>query len=87
MMNFPDLTVDGSFTLGAAVLAKLLSSGQSVYFSLFVAAVSGFLAGAATASLNRYLGISKILSGILIMLILYSISLGISGRGETACLA
>lgn len=86
MMNFPDLTVDGSFTLGAAVLAKLLSSGQSVYFSLFAAAASGFLAGAATASLNRYLGISKILSGILIMLILYSINLRIMGKANISLL-
>lgn len=86
MMNFPDLTVDGSFTLGAAVLAKLLSSGQSIYFSLFIVAVSGFLAGATTAFLNRKLGISKILSGILIMLILYSVNLRIMGKANISLL-
>ena len=86
MMNFPDLTVDGSFTLGAAVLAKLLSSGQSIFFSMFIVAVSGFLAGATTAFLNRKLGISKILSGILIMLILYSVNLRIMGKANISLL-
>lgn len=86
MMNFPDLTVDGSFTLGGAVLAKLLVSGQPIVFSIFVATVAGFLAGVATALLNRKLGISKILSGILIMLILYSINLRIMGKANISLL-
>lgn len=86
MMNFPDLTVDGSFTLGGAVLAKLLVSGQSVIFSMFIATLAGFLAGVATALLNRKLGISKILSGILIMLILYSINLRIMEKANISLL-
>ena len=86
MMNFPDLTVDGSFTLGAAVMAVLLSNGYSILFSIIAAIISGFLGGMATALLNRKLGISKILSGILIMLILYSINLRIMGKANISLL-
>lgn len=86
MMNFPDLTVDGSFTLGAVVLAKMLTSDHSIYFSMFIVVIAGFLAGATTAFLNRKLGISKILSGILIMLILYSVNLRIMGKANISLL-
>jgi putative ABC transport system permease protein len=86
LMNFPDLTVDGSFTLGGAVLAVLLSNGHSIIFSIIIAVVAGFLAGATTAILNRKLGISKILSGILVMLILYSINLRIMGKANISLL-
>jgi len=86
MMSFPDLTVDGSFTLGGAVLAVLLSNGYSIIFSIASAIISGFIAGVATAFLNRKLGISKILSGILIMLILYSINLRIMGKANISLL-
>ena len=86
MMNFPDLTVDGSFTLGAAVLAVLLSNGYSILISIIAAVIAGFIAGMATALLNRKLGISKILSGILIMLILYSINLRIMGKANISLL-
>lgn len=86
LMNFPDLTVDGSFTLGGAVLAVLLSNGHSIIFSIIIAVVAGFFAGATTAILNRKLGISKILSGILVMLILYSINLRIMGKANISLL-
>lgn len=86
MMNFPDLTVDSSFTLGGAVLAKMLAGGYSPYFSLFCAGGSGFIAGAVTALLNRKLGISKILSGILVMMILYSVNLRIMGKANISLL-
>lgn len=86
MMNFPDLTVDGSFALGGAVLAKLLVAGYSITLSLFIASIAGFIAGVATAMLNRKLGISKILSGILIMLMIYSINLRIMGKANISLL-
>lgn len=86
MMNFPDLTVDGSFTLGGAVFASLLAVGYSPYFALAAAAVAGFLAGGLTVLLNRRFGISKILSGILVMLILYSINLRIMGKANISLL-
>lgn len=86
MMNFPDLTVDGSFTLGGAVLAICLVRGYPIILALILATFSGFLAGVATALLNRKLGISKILSGILVMLMLYSINLRIMGRANISLL-
>ena len=86
LMNFPDLTVDGSFTLGAAVLATLLVSGHSIGVSIVCAVIAGFLAGVTTALLTRKFGISKILSGILVMLILYSVNLRIMGKANISLL-
>ncbi len=86
MMNFPDLTVDGSFTLGGAVLARMLVANHSPWISLPVVAMAGFAAGSITVLLNRKLGISKILSGILVMLILYSINLRIMGKANISLL-
>lgn len=86
VMNFPDLTVDGSFTLGGAVLATMLVGGYSPLMGLVVATAAGFIAGGATVFLNRKLGISKILSGILIMLMLYSVNLRIMGRANISLL-
>lgn len=85
-MNFPDMTVDGSFTLGAAVLATFLSNGYSIGISIFSSIIAGFLAGVTTAMLTRKLGISKILSGILVMLILYSVNLRIMGKANISLL-
>lgn len=85
-LNWPDLTVDGSFTLGAAVLAITLENGHSPWLAMILAAMAGFMAGAATFALNRKLGISKILSGILIMLILYSVNLRIMGKANISLL-
>jgi putative ABC transport system permease protein len=86
LMNFPDLTVDGSFTLGAAVLATLLVSGYSIGVSIICSVTAGFLAGVTTALLTRKFGISKILSGILVMLILYSVNLRIMGKANISLL-
>lgn len=86
IMNWPDLTVDGSFTLGGAVVATMLTTGHGVWAAMFLATAAGFAAGTATFLLNRKLGISKILSGILIMLVLYSINLRIMGRANISLL-
>jgi len=86
LMNFPDLTVDGSFTLGAAVAATSLISGYSAGISIIYSFAAGFLAGVTTALLVRKFGISKILSGILVMLILYSVNLRIMGRANISLL-
>jgi len=86
IMNWPDLTVDGSFTLGGAVAAVMLTTGHSVWTGMILAALAGFAAGTATFLLNRRLGISKILSGILVMLVLYSINLRIMGRANISLL-
>lgn len=86
IMNWPDLTVDGSFTLGGAVAATMLTTDHGVWTAMILAATAGFAAGTATFLLNRKLGISKILSGILIMLVLYSINLRIMGRANISLL-
>ncbi len=86
VLNWPDLTVDGSFTLGAAVLAVTLRNGHSPWLAMLLAALAGFAAGATTFALNRKLGISKILSGILVMLILYSVNLRVMGRANVSLL-
>ena len=86
ILNWPDLTVDGSFTLGGAVLATLLTHGYSPCVSTILAGMAGFSAGTITFLLNRKLGISKILSGILVMLVLYSINLRIMGRANISLL-
>ncbi|MEO5361035.1 MAG: ABC transporter permease [Nitrospirota bacterium] len=86
IMNFPDLTVDGSFTLGGAVLSSMITSDYSPLIALVIVAASGFAAGSATVFLNRKLGISKILSGILIMMVLYSINLRIMGKANISLL-
>jgi len=85
-LNWPDLTVDGSFTLGGAVLATMLTSGHSPLAAMIVAAFAGVIAGNVTCLLNRKLGISRIMSGILVMLVLYSVNLRIMGRANISLL-
>ena len=78
-LNMPDLTVDSSFTLGAAVSAVLCFNGQPI-LALAVAFAAGCIAGSATALLTTKLKIQPLLSGILIMLALYSINLKVMGN-------
>jgi putative ABC transport system permease protein len=82
ILSFPDLTVDGSFPLGAAVTAKLLALNVNPFLSILVAVIAGFLAGCATGLLNTRLKINSLLSGILMMTILYSVNLRIMGRSN-----
>lgn len=86
MLAFPDLTVDGSFTLGAAVCAVNLVAGNHPLIAMFYAALAGFGAGIGTVFLHRKLGISKLLSGILSMMVLYSLNLRIMGRANISLL-
>jgi putative tryptophan/tyrosine transport system permease protein len=84
ILDFPDLTVDGSFPLGAAVAALMIVSG----FNPFLATGCGMLvaaaAGALTGLLTVRLGFLHLLSGILVMIALYSINLRIMGRPNIA---
>ncbi|KXS43327.1 MAG: putative ABC transport system permease protein [Candidatus Frackibacter sp. T328-2] len=82
ILDFPDLTVDGSFPLGAAVTAKLIVSGVDPVLATLVAIVIGALAGVITGFLNTKLKITGLLSGILTMTALYSINLRIMGRAN-----
>ena len=79
ILNFPDLSADGSFTLGASVSAALIIKGVNPYISLVIAMLAGGVAGAMTGFLNVKLKIKDILSGILVMVGLSSINLRIMG--------
>jgi putative ABC transport system permease protein len=80
ILDFPDLTVDGSLPLGAAVTAVCISSGYSPMVALLFAACAGFMAGAVTGVLNTKFKILHLLASILTMISLYSINLRIMGK-------
>jgi putative ABC transport system permease protein len=80
VLDFPDLTVEGSFPLGAAVAAQLMVSGVGPWTSTIAAMLAGCIAGSITAFLNLKLKILHILAGILTAIALYSINLRIMGR-------
>ena len=82
ILAFPDLTVDGSFPLGAAVVARLITEGVPPVYSIVVAVIFGFVAGCCTGLLNTKLKINSLLAGILMMTILYSVNLRIMGRSN-----
>lgn len=86
VLQFPDLTVDGSFPLGAAVSAVLITSGADPYLATAAALVAGAGAGLVTAWLNVRLNILHLLASILTMIALYSINLRIMGRPNIALL-
>lgn len=79
VLDFPDLTVDGSFVTGAAVAATMIFYGYHPATATAVALVVGFLAGCVTGLLNTKGKINPLLSGILMMIALYSINLRIMG--------
>ena len=78
-LDFPDLSVDGSLPLGAAVSAVLITKGVDPFVSVAAASAAGFGAGAVTAVLNTKLKILNLLAGILTMIGLYSINLRVMG--------
>ncbi len=87
ILQFPDLTVDGSFPLGAAVSAVLIvGAGVNPFLATGVACVAGAAAGLLTAWLNVRLKILHLLASILTMIALYSINLRIMGRPNIALL-
>ncbi|PLC50998.1 ABC transporter permease [Pollutimonas subterranea] len=80
MLRFPDLTVDGSFPLGGAAAATLISAGMDPYSSTIIATFAGAVAGMITGWLNVKLKIMDLLASILMMIALYSINLRVMGR-------
>ena len=80
ILAFPDLTVDGSFALGGAVVARLIALGVPPVYGIVLAVICGFGAGCCTGLLNTRLKINSLLAGILMMTILYSVNLRIMGR-------
>ena len=86
ILDFPDLTVDGSFPLGAAVSATLIVSGFNPWLATLMAMLAGAAAGLVTAWMNVRLKILHLLASILTMIALYSINLRIMGRPNVALL-
>jgi putative ABC transport system permease protein len=86
ILDFPDLTVDGSLPLGAAISAVAITSGINPYFSLLFALAGGFMAGMVTAFLNTKFKILHLLASILTMIALYSINIRIMSGPNVALL-
>ena len=82
ILDFADLTVDGSVCTGAAVCAVLITSGWNVYAAMLVSFAVGMLAGLLTGVFHTFMGIPAILSGILTQLILWSVNLKIMGKSN-----
>lgn len=80
VLDFPDLTVDGSLPLGAAVSAVAITAGINPFVSLLLALAAGFCAGMVTGVLNTKFGILHLLASILTMIALYSVNLRVMGR-------
>ncbi|WP_137391485.1 ABC transporter permease [Rhodoligotrophos defluvii] len=87
VLDFPDLTVDGSFPLGAAIAAVGIMHGIDPFAATALAMVAGFLAGLVTAVLHVRLNVLHLLASILVMLALYSVNLRIMGRPNLPLLA
>lgn len=84
VLDFPDLSVDGSFALGAAVVAAAIIAGVNPALATLLAVVAGTVAGVCTGFLHVRLGVTNLLSGILVMTALYSINLRLMGRANLA---
>ena len=82
VLDFPDLTVDSSFPLGAAVSAILTVNGWSPVLTLFAALIAGALAGLITGLIHVKCKVRDLLSGIIVMTALYSVNLRIAGRAN-----
>ena len=82
VFNIPDITTDGSYTLGATVTAVLLTSSTPVWIALPISIMAGALAGTFTGLIHTKLGIDALLSGILVMTAMYSVNLMILGRSN-----
>jgi len=86
ILDFPDLTVDGSLPLGASISAVAITHGVNPYFSLLMALGGGVLAGMMTAFLNTRFKILHLLASILTMIALYSINIRIMSGPNVALL-
>lgn len=80
ILDFPDLTVDGSFPLGAVIMAMGMVSGMNLWLALGLAFTGGVAAGAVTAVIHNKLKVPHLLAGILTMTMLYSVNIRILGN-------
>ncbi|MDR2737964.1 MAG: ABC transporter permease [Puniceicoccales bacterium] len=79
IIDFADMTCDGSFVLGAAISGVLVKSGGDPWFAIVVSAIGGAFAGLVTGVMHSFFKISELLSGILVSFMLYSINIRIMG--------
>jgi putative tryptophan/tyrosine transport system permease protein len=86
ILDFPDLTVDGSFVTGAAVASTMIVGGTNPFIATLIALIVGFIAGCLTGLIHTIGKINNLLSGILMMIALYSINLRIMGRSNVPLL-
>ena len=82
ILDFPDLTVDGSFPVGAAIAAIMITKGIPAIITLPVAFLAGGLAGLITGLIHVKLHVRDLLSGIIVMTALYSVNLWIMGKAN-----
>ena len=82
ILDFPDLTVDGSFPLGAAVTASLIKSGMNPWLTLPAAFFSGAAAGICTGLIHVKCKVRDLLSGIIMMTALYTVNLMVAGTNN-----
>ena len=83
MLNFPDLSVDGTFPLGAAIMAIAVTNGVPLPLALLAAFAGGLVAGAVTATIHNKLKVPHLLAGILTMTMLWSINIRVlAGRAN-----
>ena len=84
ILNFPDLTVDGSFALGGAISAFTIQMGINPFIAVFLSAFGGLASGILTGIINVKLGISELLSGLIMQTGLYTLNLVIAGSSYVA---
>ncbi|BCS52861.1 ABC transporter permease [Geobacter sp. SVR] len=80
VLDFPDLTVDGSFPLGAALMVQCILMGMNLWLALLIAFIGGVMAGVVTALIHNHLKVPNLLAGILTMTMLYSVNIRILGN-------
>lgn len=82
ILDFPDMTVDGSFPLGASLSAVLISQGTNPYLTLLLSFAAGLMAGTITGLIHVKLKVRDILASIIMMTALYSVNLRIAGKAN-----
>jgi len=87
IFKFPDITAEGSFTLGAATAAALIVAGVNPLLASVVAFFAGMVAGSATGMIHTRFGIDPLLAGILVMTALYSVNLHVMGKSNMPLLS
>ena len=86
ILDVADLTVEGSFPMGAAISAVLITMGVNPWITVIVAGIGGMIAGAVTGWIHTKVKIPAVLAGILTMIALYSVNLHIMGKANISLL-